>query len=67
MTLLDHYSENFGTEHTLNLEGFSKVIDYGQVFSRNTIGNFMHTLIDQVERNAPKRNAVKDPLVDIRV
>ncbi|MBA1232122.1 hypothetical protein G7013_20965 [Pseudomonas viridiflava] len=67
MTLLDHDSKKFGTEHTLNLEGFRKVIDYGQVFSRNTIGNFMDTIIYQIERNAPKREAAQEPAVDIYV
>ncbi|WP_235986762.1 hypothetical protein [Pseudomonas triticifolii] len=65
MTLLDHYSEKFGTEHTLNLEKFSKVIDYGQVFSRNTIGNFMDTIIYQIERYAPKREVEEESLVDV--
>ncbi len=65
MTLLDHYPEKFGTEHTLNLESFSKVIDYGQVFSRNTIGNFMDTIIYQIERNAPKREVVEGARVDV--
>ncbi len=67
MTLLDHYPEKFGTEHTLNLESFSKVIDYGQVFSRNTIGNFMDTIIYQIERNAPKREVVEGAQVDVHV
>lgn len=65
MTLLDHYPEKFGAEHTLNLESFSKVIDYGQVFSRNTIGNFMDTIIYQIESNAPKREVVEDARVDV--
>ncbi|WP_017706695.1 hypothetical protein, partial [Pseudomonas syringae] len=55
MTLLDHYTEKFDNRHTLNLESYSKVIDYGQIFSRNHIGNFMDTIIYQIERNAPKR------------
>lgn len=67
MTLLDHYPEKFGTEHTLNLESFSKVIDYGQVFSRNTIGNFMDTIIYQIERNAPRREVVEGAQVDVHV
>lgn len=67
MTLLDHYTEKFGNQHTLNLENYSKVIDYGQVFSRNHIGNFMDTIIYQIERNAPKREEERKPLVDLHV
>ncbi|MBX8514346.1 hypothetical protein K5D69_06500 [Pseudomonas cichorii] len=66
MTLTDHYTEKFGNEHRLNLEAYSKVIDYGQIFSRNTIGNFMNTIIYQIERFAPKREDNEKPLVDIR-
>ncbi len=67
MTLLDHYTEKFGNQHTLNLESYSKVIDYGQIFSRNHIGNFMDTIIYQIERNAPKREEEPKPLVDVHV
>lgn len=65
MTLLDHYTEKFDNRHTLNLESYSKVIDYGQIFSRNHIGNFMDTIIYQIERNAPKREEEPKPLVDV--
>ncbi|WP_257215835.1 hypothetical protein, partial [Pseudomonas syringae] len=67
MTLLDHYTEKFGNQHTLNLESYSKVIDYGQIFSRNHIGNFMDTIIYQIERYAPKREEEPKPLVDVHV
>ncbi|EPM86478.1 hypothetical protein [Pseudomonas syringae] len=67
MTLLDHYTEKFDNRHTLNLESYSKVIDYGQIFSRNHIGNFMDTIIYQIERNAPKREEEPKPLVDVHV
>ncbi|TFZ33595.1 hypothetical protein EWW49_30105, partial [Pseudomonas syringae] len=43
MTLLDHYTEKFGNQHTLNLENYSKVMDYGPVFSSNNMSNFMDT------------------------
>jgi len=65
MTLVDHYTEKFGKEHTLNLEQYSKVIDYGQLFSRNSIGNFMDTIVYQIERNAPTRDSEHKPLVDV--
>ncbi|AHG39799.1 hypothetical protein N018_05900 [Pseudomonas syringae CC1557] len=67
LTLLDHYTEKFGNTHTLNLEGYSKVIDYGQIFSRNHIGNFMDTIIYQIERYAPKREEERKTLVDVHV
>ncbi|MBM0141222.1 hypothetical protein [Pseudomonas cannabina] len=67
MGLLDHYSEKFDSQYKLNLENYSKVIDYGQIFSRNHIVNYMDTIIYQIERNAPKHEDEEErkPLIDI--
>ncbi|MCI3946801.1 hypothetical protein K0038_03875 [Pseudomonas syringae] len=67
MELVDHYTEKLDTRYTLNLENYSKVIDYGQVFSRNHIGNFINTILYQVERNAPKREDERTPTIDTHV
>ncbi|MGN2438164.1 hypothetical protein [Pseudomonas syringae] len=64
MELVDQYTEKLDNSHTLNLENYSKIIDYGQVFSRNHIGNFINTILYQVERNAPKREDERRPIID---
>ncbi|PBQ08107.1 hypothetical protein CCL07_08255 [Pseudomonas congelans] len=64
MELVDQYTEKLDNRHTLNLENYSKIIDYGQVFSRNHIGNFINTILYQVERNAPKREDEQRSIID---
>ncbi|MDU8541852.1 hypothetical protein [Pseudomonas syringae group sp. J248-6] len=64
MELVDQYTEKLDNRHTLNLENYSKIIDYGQVFSRNYIGNFINTILYQVERNAPKHEDERRPIID---
>ncbi len=65
MELVDQHTEKLNNRHTLNLENYSKIIDYGQVFSRNHIGNFINTILYQVERNAPKREDEHRSIIDI--
>ena len=60
LELLDHDTEKFGGKYQLDMESFKHVIDYGQIFSRNSIGNFMDTWAYQIERYADKR---EEPLV----
>ncbi len=64
MELVDQYTEKLDNRHTLNLENYSKIVDYGQVFSRNHIGNFINTILYQVERNAPKREDEHRSIID---
>ncbi|MCF5469453.1 hypothetical protein [Pseudomonas syringae] len=65
MELVDQYTEKLDNRHTLNLENYSKIVDYGQIFSRNHIGNFINTILYQVERNAPKREEARQAVVDV--
>lgn len=60
LELLDHDTEKFGGKYRLDMESFKHVIDYGQIFSRNSIGNFMDTWAYQIQRYADKR---EEPLV----
>lgn len=55
MELVDHLTEMFADKYSVTLENYHKVIDYGQIFTRNTIGNFMDTWAWQVHRYADKR------------
>ncbi|GAB7533301.1 hypothetical protein PS3A_57170 [Pseudomonas sp. 3A(2025)] len=55
MELVDHLTEMFADMYSVTLENYHKVIDYGQIFTRNTIGNFMDTWAWQVHRYADKR------------
>ena len=54
MEFNDHDRKNFPDRHKINLENYSKIVDYGQLFTRNTIGGFNKTLNYQLERNAEK-------------
>lgn len=66
MTLADHDRKNFPDRHAINLENYSRIIDYGQLFSRNSIGNFLQTLNYQLERNADKiEEEETKPVVDV--
>jgi hypothetical protein len=60
LELVDHDTEKFGGKYRLDMESFKHIIDYGQIFSRNSIGNFMDTWAYQIERYADKR---EEPLV----
>ncbi|RRV06760.1 hypothetical protein EGJ27_13460 [Pseudomonas sp. v388] len=66
MTMNDHDRKNFPDRRQLNLENFSKIIDYGQLFCRNTIGNYVQTLSYQLERNAEKVEEEPKRLVDVQ-
>jgi hypothetical protein len=60
LELVDHDTEKFGGKYQLDMESFKHVIDYGQIFSHNSIGNFMETWAYQIQRYADKR---EEPLV----
>ncbi|WP_172678950.1 hypothetical protein [Pseudomonas coronafaciens] len=64
LEFVDHHTEKPDKQHTLNLENYSKIIDYGQVFGRNHIGNFINTILYQVERNTPAREDERTPVID---
>lgn len=67
MTLNDHDRKNFPDRHKLNLENYSRIIDYGQLFTRNTIGSFLKVLNYQLERYAEKIDEKKpDSRIDVR-
>jgi hypothetical protein len=67
MELNDHDRKNFPDRRKINLENYSKIIDYGQLFSRNTIGSFIKVLSYQLERNAEKVEEKKpESLIDVR-
>lgn len=67
MEQVDHDRKRFPDRHKINLESFSKIIDYGQLFARNTIGGFIKTLNYQLERYAEKIDEKKpDSLIDVR-
>ncbi|MBD8491687.1 hypothetical protein [Pseudomonas syringae] len=55
MELVDHLTEMFGDRYTVTLENFHKVIDFGQMFTRNTLGNVMNTWAWQVHQYADPR------------
>jgi hypothetical protein len=66
MQQVDHDRGRFPDRYKINLEDFSKIIDYGQLFARNTIGGFIQTLNYQLERNAEKIEEKKpDSIVDV--
>lgn len=66
MQQVDHDRVRFPDRYKINLENFSKIIDYGQLFARNTIGGFIQTLNYQLERNAEKLEEKKpDSIVDV--
>lgn len=66
MQQVDHDRKRFPDRYKINLENFSKIIDYGQLFARNTIGGFIKTLNYQLERNAEKIEEKKpDSIVDV--
>lgn len=66
MQQVDHDRVRFPDRYKINLENFSKLIDYGQLFARNTIGGFITTLNYQLERNAEKIEEKKpDSIVDV--
>lgn len=66
MAMNDHDRKNFADRRQLNLENFSRIIDYGQLFCRNTIGNYVQTLSYQLERNAEKVEETPKRLVDVQ-
>jgi hypothetical protein len=66
MAMNDHDRKNFADRRQLNLENFSRIIDYGQLFCRNTIGNYVQTLSYQLERNAKKVEETPKRLVDVQ-
>jgi hypothetical protein len=66
MEQVDHDRKRFPDRYKINLENFSKIIDYGQLFIRNTIGGFIKTLNYQLERNAEKVEEKKpESLIDV--
>ena len=66
MEQVDHDRKRFPDRYKINLENFSKIIDYGQLFIRNTIGGFIKTLNYQLERNAEKIEEKKpESLIDV--
>ena len=66
MEQVDHDRVRFPDRYKINLENFSKIIDYGQLFARNNIGSFIKTLNYQLERNAEKIEEKKpDSIVDV--
>ncbi|WP_144403182.1 hypothetical protein [Pseudomonas sp. StFLB209] len=69
MELVDHLPELFGAGYVVDLQNYHKIIDYGQIFTRNSIGNFMDTWAYQVERHAQRREATeehRDHHVDVK-
>lgn len=60
MELVDHLPELFGDGYVVDLPTYHTIIDYGQIFTRNSIGNFMDTWAYQVERHAKKREAADE-------
>ena len=60
MALVDHLPELFGAGYLVDLQNYHKIIDYGQIFTRNSIGNFMDTWAYQVEHHAQKREAADE-------
>jgi hypothetical protein len=67
MQQVDHDRKRFPDRCKINLENYSKIIDYGQLFSRNTIGSFIKVLSYQLERNAEKVDEKKpESLIDVR-
>ena len=66
MEQVDHDRGRFPDRYKINLENFSEIIDYGQLFARNTIGSFIKMLNYQLERNAEKIEEKKpDSIVDV--
>lgn len=61
LELVDHLTEKFAGGYQIDLSNYHRIIDYGQIFTRNTIGNFMDTWAWQVMRHAEPREDPQEP------